>query len=84
MQSKLGDVLNDADRLESASLNGSDGGEECEAIITALRRAKRRTSRPLDIASKSNLSAVDEMEVETEGDLAGKALPTVRLTMNGH
>jgi hypothetical protein len=84
MQSKLGDVLNDADRLESASLNGSDGGEECEAIITALRRAKRRTSRPPGVVWKSNLAAVDEMEVETDGDRAGKTLPSVRLTMNGH
>jgi hypothetical protein len=84
MQSKLGDVLNDADRLESTSLNGSDGGEECEAIITALRRAKRRTSRPVGTTWKNALSAVDEMEVETDGDRNGKTLPSLRLTMNGH
>src|SRR5579871_5953726 len=44
---KMGDVLNDTDRLDSGSMNESDGGEECASILTALRRARRRSARPL-------------------------------------
>jgi hypothetical protein len=42
MQSKLTIVLHEADRLEVATANHNEGGEECEAILTAIRRAKRR------------------------------------------
>lgn len=84
MQDKLGDVLNDTDRLEKGSLNESDGGEECEAILTAIRRAKRRALRRsvklLEIEENgSHVMAVDEEPVVAE-----QAMPGVRLTLNGH
>lgn len=78
MQSKLGDILNDADRLETGSLNESDGGEECEAILTALRRAKRRSERPRSAAGGN------EMLDDTNGVAGGKTVPHLRLTLNGH
>ena len=87
MQSKLGDVLNDTDRLESGSLNESDGGEECEAIITALRRAKRRALRSMHNDWKKTLTTGDEMEIDDDGErvtTGGKTLPNLRLTLNGH
>jgi len=87
MQSKLGDILNDTDRLESGSLNESDGGEECEAILTALRRAKRRSERPMHQDWKDRLAARgDEMNIDdnVKGAAGGKTMPQLRLTLNGH
>jgi hypothetical protein len=88
MQSKLGDILNDTDRLESGSLNESDGGEECEAILTALRRAKRRSERPVHQDWKYRLTGGggDEMDTveDTNGEVGGKTTPHLRLTLNGH
>ena len=78
MQTKLGDILNDADRLETGSLNESDGGEECEAILTALRRAKRRSERP------SSAGGGEMMMEDTNGVKGGKTMPHLRLTLNGH
>jgi len=87
MQSKLGDILNDTDRLESGSLNESDGGEECEAILTALRRAKRRSERRMHQDWKDRLAARgDEMDIDDDvkGAAVGKTMPQLRLTLNGH
>lgn len=79
MQTKLGDILNDTDRLETGSLNESDGGEECEAILTALRRAKRRSERPRSAAGGDEMTLDD-----TNGVIGGKTMPHLRLTLNGH
>ncbi len=78
MQTKLGDILNDADRLDTGSLNESDGGEECEAILTALRRAKRRSERPRLAAGGDEMTLDD-----TNGVTGGKTMPHLRLTLNG-
>ena len=78
MQTKLGDILNDADRLETGSLNESDGGEECGAILTALRRAKRRSERP-HLAAGGDEMTLDD----TNGVTEGKMMPHLRLTLNG-
>lgn len=94
MQAKLhNNPLLDFDRLESGSLNESDGGEECEAILTALRRAKRRAKRRVTAAAEGKaVERVGErMEIDDgdggsgEGTVAGgKTLPNLRLTLNGH
>jgi hypothetical protein len=84
MQSKLTNVLVDFDRLEMESLNESDGGEECEAILTALRRAKRRAARR---SAKLLENSEDKTAIENDGERAvtgGKTLPNLRLTLNGH
>jgi len=84
MQEKMGDPLHDVDRLESGSLNDSDGGEECDAILTAMRRAKRRSARPL-IQPWAENTADSEMAVDDGTALVeGKTIPHVRLTVNGH
>ena len=86
MQSKLGDILNDTDRLETGSLNESDGGEECEAILTALRRAKRRSERPAHQDWKNRLAGAGGemvMDEDTDGVIGGKTMPHLRLTLNG-
>jgi len=81
----MGDVLNDTDRLDSGSMNESDGGEECASILTALRRARRRSARPL-IQSWTEKTADSEMIVEDSERAAtgGKTIPHVKLTINGH
>lgn len=87
MQSKLGNILNDTDRLETGSLNESDGGEECEAILTALRRAKRRFERPMHQDWKNRLAGGgDEMDTgeDANGVVGGRTMPYLRLTLNGH
>jgi len=84
MQNKLGDILNDADRWESGSLNESDGGEECDAILTSLRRAKRRSSRPLLQSWAEKAEDVEMSEEAVRATTGGKTLPHLRLTVNGH
>lgn len=85
MQAKLTNVLHEADRLEIASANDSEGGEECEAILTAIRRAKRRGARrAAKLLEKKNGEDV-EMEMEEErSSTGGKTLPNLKLTLNGH
>jgi|SRR5277367_1002207 hypothetical protein len=87
MQAKLqNNPLLDLDRLESGSLNESDGGEECGAILTALRRVKRRSKRRV---AKALEEGGERMVIE-EGDggerdvTGGKTLPNLKLTLNGH
>jgi CRP-like cAMP-binding protein len=84
MQSKLGDVLNDTDRLESRSLNESDGGEECDAILTAIRRAKRRALRRGAKLLENGQNGEHVMVIDEGENGTGKALPNLRLTLNGH
>jgi hypothetical protein len=89
IQTRLGDVLNDADRLESSSVNESDGGEECDAILTSMRRARRRSARPLIESwvgkTEDDPMAIDDVMAEDERALTGgKTIPLVRLTINGH
>ena len=86
IQNKLGNVLVDSDRWETGDANESDGGEECGAVLTAIRRAKRRATR-----RKGKLSEAakigDEMVIEHDGEktgTGGKPLPNLRLTLNGH
>jgi len=81
MQSKLTSVLHEADRLEIASANDSEGGEECEAILTAIRRAKRRGARRAAklLEAQKNHEDVEMGEVEDD-----KSLPNFKLTLNGH
>ena len=86
IQNKLGSILNDIDRLEAQSLHENDGGEECDAILTAFRRAKRRSARR---AAKllENHQDEDKMEIEHDEEQSvadGKALPNLKLTLNGH
>ena len=91
MKAKLhNNPLLDFDRLEGGSLNESDGGEECEAILTALRRVKRRAARKTAKALEPE-GIVETLVVEEDGALAGerditgaKTLPNLRLTLNGH
>ena len=88
MQAKLhNNPLLDFDRLESGSLNESDGGEECDAILTALRRAKRRAKRRVAKALEGGGERMVIEEGEGGGERAftgGKTLPNLRLTLNGH
>jgi len=80
MQSKLTNVLHEADRLEIASANDSEGGEECEAILTAIRRAKRRGARrgaKLGDAQKHR----EDVEMDEGAD---KSVPNFKLTSNGY
>jgi hypothetical protein len=69
--------LHEQDRLESASVNESEGGEECEAILTAIRRAKRR-------AARRSAKLLENGENEERAVTGGKTLPNLRLTLNGH
>jgi hypothetical protein len=85
MQNKLTNVLADADRLEMESLNESDGGEECEAILTAIRRAKRREARRSTKLLESNLE--EQVPVENDAEKAttgGTTLQNLQLSLNGH
>jgi hypothetical protein len=75
------DVLLPIDRLESGSLNESDGGEECEAILTALSRAERRTARPVVAVEGKGGEDVEMAEAERD---AGKREPQLTVTVNGH
>jgi hypothetical protein len=94
MQAKLhNNPLLDFDRLESGSLNESDGGEECESILTALRRAKRRAARRSAKAAALVESGDDgqgeKMMIEEglggeRASTGGKTLSSLRLTLNGH
>ena len=77
IQNKLGNVLQEQDRLESASVNDSEGGEECEAILTAIRRAKRR-------AVRRSAKLLENGGNEERAVTGGKTLPNLRLTLNGH
>lgn len=84
IQNKLGNVLHEQDRLESGSVNESEGGEECEAILTAIRRAKRRAARR---SAKLLGQGENGGGIENDGEKAatgGKTLPNLRLTSNGH
>jgi len=81
MQSKLTNVLHEADRLEVASANDSEGGEECEAILTAIRRAKRRGARR---AAKLLEEQKNSEDVEMEEAAGGQSQPKSKLTLNGH
>src|SRR5271156_724240 len=85
MQAKLhNNPLLDFDRLESGSLNESDGGEECEAILTALRRAKRRSKRRVAKALEEGGGERMVIEGGDGGERAvtgGKTLPNLRLTL---
>jgi hypothetical protein len=63
------------------SLNESDGGEECEAVLTAIRRAKRRSARRAAKLLESSETVVENDERATTG---GKSLPNIKLTLNGH
>ena len=85
MQNKLSNIIHDTDRLEVASGNESDGGEECEALLTALRRAKRREARR---KAKLLEQGGDRGEItENDGErvaVGGKTLPNLKLTLNGH
>ena len=77
------DMLLDLDRLESGSLNEDDGGEECEAILTALRRAGRRTARPLpELKRDEDVEMKDDNQERTSA--GGKTLSQLRLGVNGH
>jgi hypothetical protein len=84
MQNQLSNIIHDNDRLEVASGNESDGGEECEAILTALRRAKRREAR----RRAKRLEQVEPGKItENDGETVmsgGKPLPNLKLTLNGH
>jgi hypothetical protein len=85
MQAKLTNVLHEADRLEIASANDSEGGEECEAILTAIRRAKRRGVRRAAKLLEGKKNGEDvEMVEDDQASTGGKTLPNVRLTLNGH
>ena len=80
MENKLKNVLHECDRLEVGSGNESDGGEECEAILTAIRRAKRR-------AARRTAKLLGQGDADKDGERAvagGKMLPNLRLTLNGH
>jgi hypothetical protein len=81
MQTKLTNVLHEADRLEVATANDSEGGEECEAILTAIRRAKRRGARR---AAKHLETKKNGEDVAMKDEESGRMLPNVRLTLNGH
>ena len=85
MQNKLSNIIHDHDRLEVASGNDSDGGEECEALLTSLRRAKRREARRK--AKLLEQGGEPGKITENDGERAmagGKTLPNLRLTLNGH
>jgi hypothetical protein len=84
MQNNLKNVLQESDRLENGSVNESEGGEECEAILTSIRRAKRRAARrSAKLLEQANGDRVIDDNVEiTVGE--GKPLPNLRLTFNGH
>lgn len=85
MQAKLTNVLHEADRLEVASANDSEGGEECEAILTAIRRAKRRGVRRAAKLLEGKKNGEDvEMVEDDRASTGGKTLPNLRLTLNGH
>lgn len=86
MRNKLGSILNEMDRLDAQSLPESDGGEECDAILTAFRRAKRRSTRR-KAKLLGNDSNGDKMAIgddEERATTGGKSLPNLRLTLNGH
>jgi len=83
IQTKLGSVLQSYERLDAAS-NESDGGEECEALLTALRRVKRRADR-----RKAKLLEEKDNETAIKSDseramTGGKTLPNLKLTLNGY
>jgi hypothetical protein len=80
MQNRLPNVIGDFDRLEIESLNENDGGEECEAILTAFRRAKRRAAR-----RKVNLleGAVEKMVTEKEDEIEVKPEEPLEAGLNG-
>ena len=86
MQNKLSNIIHDYDRLEVASANESDGGEECEAILTALRRAKRREARRRAklLEQGGDAGKVIENEGGERAMPGGKTLPNLRLSLNGH
>jgi uncharacterized SAM-dependent methyltransferase len=87
IQQKLPNVLQDYDRLEVSSLIESDGGEECEAIITSLRRAKRRALRRSNKLLEGSEMVIEERGIQNDEERAltgGKTLPTLRLTLNGN
>ena len=84
MQSNLKNVLHESDRLESGSVNESEGGEECEAILTSIRRAKRRALRRSAklLEQENGERAIDDNVEIAVGE--GKPLPNLRLTFNGN
>ena len=83
MQSNLKNVLHESDRLESGSVNESEGGEECEAILTSIRRAKRRALRRSAklLEQENGERAIDDNVEIAVGE--GKPLLNLRLTFNG-
>jgi len=71
------------ERIDAAS-NESDGGEECEALLTALRRVKRRGDRR---KAKLVEEKDDENGIKPDPERAttgGKTLPNLKLTLNGY
>jgi hypothetical protein len=85
MQAKLTNVLHEADRLEVASANDSEGGEECEAILTAIRRVKRRgVQRAAKLLEAKKNGEDVEMVDDDRASTGGRTLSNLRLTLNGH
>ena len=76
-------MLQSYERLDAAS-NESDGGEECEALLTALRRIKRRADRrKVKLLDEKD----DEKAIKSDTERAmtgGKTLPNLKLTLNGY